>query len=93
MFLRLTVKANYLDQNHWFTGGAFTVNPDMRSHMGAYMTLGTGMVGGSAKKQKINTTSSTEAEVVEMYENMPTIMRTQYFLEAQGYLLKPTRLH
>ena len=35
MFLRLTAEASYLDQNHWFIGGAFTVHPDMRSHMGA----------------------------------------------------------
>ena len=74
MFLRLTVEAAYLDQNHWFIDGAFAVHPDMRSHTGAFMTFGKGMVDGSAKTQKINTTSSTEAEVVAVYKNMPALM-------------------
>jgi len=51
------------------------------------------MVDGSAKTQKINTTSSTEAEVVAVYENMPALMLVRYFLEAQVYPLKPTTLH
>ena len=74
MFLRLTVEANYLDQNHWSVDGAFAVHPDMRSHTGAYMTFGKGMVDDSAKMQKINTTSLAEAEVVAVYKNMPAIM-------------------
>ena len=74
MFLRLTVEANYLDQNHWFIDGAFTVHPDMRSHTGAYKTFGKGTVNGSAKMQKINTTNSTEAEVVAVNKNMHALM-------------------
>jgi hypothetical protein len=38
-FLRLTIEATYLDQNHWFIDAAFTVHDDMRSHTGAYATL------------------------------------------------------
>ena len=74
IFLRLTVEANYLDQNHWFIGGTFTVHPDMRSHTGAYMTFGKAMVNGSSKTQKITTTSLKESEVVAVYENMPALM-------------------
>ena len=93
MFLRLTVEANYLDQNHCFSDCVFAVHLDMRSHTGAYITFGKGMVDGSAKTQKINTTSSTEVEVVTVYTNMPASIWTWYFLEAQGYPLKPTKLH
>ena len=93
MFLRLTIEATYLDQNHWFIDGAFAVHEDMRSHTGAYMTFGKGMIDGSSKTQKINTTSSTEAKVVAVHENMPAILWTQYFIAAQGYPLKPTKLH
>ena len=70
MFLRRTAEANYLDQNHWFIDGAFAVHPDMKSHIRAYMTFGKGMVDGSAKTQKINTTSSTEPELVAVYGNI-----------------------
>ena len=57
-FLRLTIEATHLDQNHWFIDGAFAVHDDIRSHTGAYMTFGYGMLDGSAIGQKINTASS-----------------------------------
>ena len=75
-FLRLTMEAGHLDQIHWFIDGAFAVHDDMRSHSGSYMTFGKGMMGGSSNKQKINTTSSTEAETVAVHDNMPNILWT-----------------
>jgi hypothetical protein len=92
-FFRLTIEAAYLDQNHWFIDAAFAVHDDMRSHTGAYATFGKGMIDGSAKGQRINTTSSTEAEVVGVHESMPAILWMRYFLDAQGYPLRPTKVH
>jgi hypothetical protein len=92
-FLRLRVEAHRLDKNHWFIDGAFAVHPDMRSHTGAYMTFGKGMVNGASSAQKINTTSSTEAEVVAVHDNMPAILWTRYFMEAQGYPMEPSVVH
>ena len=92
-FLRLTIEATYLNQNHWFINGVFAVHDDMRSHTGAYMTFGYGMIDGSATGQKINTTSSTEAEVVAVHDNMPAMLWVRYFLDAQGYPLKPSEVH
>ena len=43
-------------------------------------------------KQKINTRSSTEAEVVGVDDIMGPILWTCYFLEAQGYKSKDTVL-
>ena len=57
------------------------------------MTFGKGMMNGSSNKQKINTTSSTEAEIVAVHDNMPSILWTRYFLEEQGYPLKPCIIH
>jgi len=51
------------------------------------------MMNGSSNKQKINTTSSTEAEIVAVHDNMPAILWTRYFLEAQGYPMRPTIIH
>jgi len=48
----------------WFEDAAFAVHPDQKSHTGYYMTFGSGDVISSSKKQKINTRSSTEAELV-----------------------------
>ena len=48
-FLRLTIEAKYLDQNHWFINAAFAVYNNIQSHTGAYATFGKGMINGSAK--------------------------------------------
>ena len=37
------------------------------------------------KKQKLNTKSPTEAELIGTDNAMPQILWTRYFLEAQGY--------
>ena len=47
--------------------------------------MGRGATYGTSTRQKINTTSSTEAEVVGLHEVLPQILWTRYFLEAQGY--------
>ena len=39
----------------------------------------------TSTKQKINTRSSTETEIVAADDLMPMILWTNYFLEAQGY--------
>ena len=92
-FLCLTIEATHLDQNHWFIGVAFTVHDNVQSHTGVYATFGKGMIDGSAKVQQINTTSSTEVEVVGVHESMPAIMWMHYFFNAQGYPLRPTKVH
>ena len=69
----------------WWVDGAFAVHPDMRSHTGISMSLGEGMVYCGSLKQKLNTRSSTEAEVVATYDALPMILWTRYFLKEQGY--------
>ena len=47
--------------------------------------MGKGFPVVGSTKQKLNTRSSTEAEVVGADDFMPSICWTRYFLEAQGY--------
>ena len=49
------------------------------------MTLGKGATYATTTRQKINATSSTEAETVAVHEVLPQILWTRYFLQAQGY--------
>ncbi len=49
------------------------------------MSLGKGAAYGTSTRQKLNTKSSTEAELVGVNDVMPQILWTRYFLEAQGY--------
>ena len=39
----------------------------------------------SSTKQKLNTNSSTETELVGVHDNVPNVLWTRMFLEAQGY--------
>ena len=48
------------------------------------MTLGKGSMYSSAKKQRLNTLSSTESELVGVSDAMPQVLWTRYFLMAQG---------
>jgi hypothetical protein len=68
----------------WWVDASFAVHPEMRSHTGATMSLGKGSPISFSRKQKLNTKSSTEAEVVGVDDAMSLIVWTRNFLEAQG---------
>ena len=62
---------------------SFAVHKDMRSHTGAMLTLGTGALLSLSCKQKINTKSSTEAELVGVDDAMNFVMWVKLFIEQQ----------
>ena len=62
----------------------YTVHPDMKSHTGIYMTLGKGATCMASCKQKLNTKSSTEAELVAIDDVMGQVLWTRHFLAAQN---------
>jgi hypothetical protein len=49
------------------------------------MSLGMGVIYGTSKQQKLNTKSSTQAELVGVDDVLPQVLWTLYLLEAQGY--------
>ena len=65
---------------------------NMQGHTGGCLSLGKGMPITGSSKQKINTCSSTETELVAADDFMPQILWTNYFLEAQGHKTKDTVL-
>jgi hypothetical protein len=67
---------------------AFAVHKDLRSHTGAVMSLGKGAIQSVSTKQKVNTRSSTEAELVSMDDILSKVLWTKLFLESQGYKSK-----
>jgi hypothetical protein len=68
----------------WLTGASFAVQNDMRSQTGATMLMGRGGIYNMARKQKLNTTSSTESEVVGADDVIPQMIWTRTFLLEQG---------
>ena len=91
--LVLTLEADNLQVIKWWVDASFAVHPDMRSHTGAVMSLGKGAVYSTSTRKKINTKSSTEAELVGVNDIMPQLLWTKYFMEAQGYPLDDNLLY
>jgi hypothetical protein len=57
----------------WWVVASFAVHPNMRGHSGGGLSLGRGFPIVSSIKQKINTRSSTETEIVGADDFMPAI--------------------
>jgi len=72
------------EQLNWWVDSSYAVHPDMRSHSGIIMSLGKGAAYSTSCKQKLNTKSSTEAELVAIDDAMGQIMWTCNFLKGQG---------
>ena len=67
----------------WHVDASFAVHNDMKSHTSATMTMGQGAAYSQSSKQKPNTKSSTEAELVGVDDVLPQMIWCRYFLEAQ----------
>ena len=57
------------------------------------MSLGKGSIYSASKTQRLNTKSSTEAELVGVDDVSAQILCTRYFLEGQGYDVKDNTLY
>jgi len=58
----------------WYVDAAYAVHPDMRSHTGFTLFNGEGGIQSTSLKQKINTRSSTEAELVTVKNSIGQII-------------------
>ena len=65
----------------------------MHSHTGGTISLGKGSVYSTSVRQKLNTRSSTTAELVGVDDLMPMLLWTRQFMEGQGYEIKDNILY
>ncbi|GAX15524.1 hypothetical protein FisN_6Hu141 [Fistulifera solaris] len=86
--LTYTLGADSLNRFHSWVDAAFAVHPDMKSHTGGITSLGNGGLMCKSSKQKLNTKSSTEAELVGASDYLPHTMWTKMFMEAQGHKME-----
>jgi hypothetical protein len=89
----LALEADNLQMVHWWIDASFTVHPDMKSHTRATISMGKGSIYSKSTRQRLNTKSSTEAELVDVDDVMPQVLWTKYFLEAQEYEVKDSKLY
>ena len=48
----------------WYVDASFAVHPDFKSHTGVIMNMGQVEIQSASSKPKLNTSKSTEAELV-----------------------------
>ena len=67
---------------------SFAIHANKRSHTGGTISFGVGVVHAKSSKQKLNTKSSTEAELVGVSKYLPYHIWILNFLKCQGYEIK-----
>ena len=68
-----------------YVDASFAVHLDMKSHTGGATTFGRGIIILKSTKQKLNTRSSTDAEIVGALDYLPDTIWLLHFLKHQGY--------
>jgi hypothetical protein len=89
----LTLGADDITRMMTWVDASYAVHRDMKSHTGGLVSFGTGAVMSKSSKQKLNTKSSTESELVGASDYLPQPIWGKKFLEAQGYTLKENVFH
>jgi hypothetical protein len=75
-----------------YIDASFGVHKDSKSHTGCVITLGKGAIYSKSSTQKLNTISSTEAELVAVTEGAFQVFWTRNFLIEQGYRMSPATM-
>jgi hypothetical protein len=86
--MSLILSANGSGILKWWADASFAVHINMRGHSEGGLYLGCGFPIVSSTKQKLNTRSSTETEIMGDDDFMPAICWTRYVMKAQGYGIK-----
>ena len=92
--LALILGADSLNNaNASWVDASYAVHDNMKSHTGGAFSLGQGALMCKSTKQKLNTKSSTEAEVVGLSDYLPNVIWARMFLAEQGYELPDNVLY
>jgi hypothetical protein len=83
IFILLVLGWDGTGQLTWSVDASFAVHIDMRSHTSAVLLLGQGALMSMSLKQKINTKSSTEAELVGVNDTTNFVEWIQLFVDQQ----------
>jgi hypothetical protein len=68
----------------WWVDASYACHDDMCGKSGGMVSLGKGAIYATSVKQKLNTRSLTEAELVAVYDVMPQMIWMRNFMIQQG---------
>ena len=84
-YLTLTFEDHDMATIKWWVNASFAVHHDYKSHTGTTITLGHGSIVSLSNKQKGNTHSLMEAELVGVNDAMSLVLWVWCFLQTQGF--------
>ena len=69
-----TIEMNASGIMHWCVDAAHAAHPNMKSHTEGMMTMGEGAMTSAFNKQKVNSKSFTEAELVKVNDTIVKVL-------------------
>ena len=84
LYMCLVLGKDDTESVRWWIDASYAVHPNMRGHSGATMSMGNGSIYSGSWKQKMVARSSTESEVVGVYDVLPQIFGQRNFWRIRG---------
>jgi hypothetical protein len=76
-----------------YIDASFGVHNDLKSHSGCVIGIGKGPIYAKSGTQRLNTKSSSEAELVALSDNANQVIWVRNFLIDQGYKMEPATIY
>jgi hypothetical protein len=89
----MILEPNTVLQAYGWVDASFAVHADYKSHTGAIIGIGKGPFWAKSTTQRLNSKSSTEAELIGATDSAGQLIWTRSFLEDQGYNVGPAILY
>ena len=83
--MKLNLAVDNMNSLHWYVDASYGTHSDLKGHTGMIMTMGKGAAMSASKKHKLNSKSSTEAELIGIDDVIGQILWGRYFIESLGY--------
>ena len=90
--LGLKISADNIINISAYIDASYGTHSDYKSHSGCTISMGRGVIYAKSNEQKLNSKSSTEAEMIAVSDNLNHILWLRNFLESQGYKLPPCKV-
>ena len=82
------IGTNGLEILQTWVDASYAIHQDMKVHTGGVVSMDRGIIHNKCSKQKLNTKSSTETEVVGAIDYIPWTVWAKLFFQHQYYNLK-----
>ena len=73
-YLKLTLSIVNVGILKWYIDASYAIHGDCRGHTGALLTMGKGAITSFSRKQKLNSISSIEAEVIGVDDGLAEVL-------------------